>query len=122
MTDRKELKRQFSEAKKHAGVFLITNNETGRVYLGSSTNFHGPLNAHRFMLRIGSHQNAALQADFRRLGEEAFSFEIVESFERKDDDPAFSLDDELTLLEEIWLEKLQPFAARVYNTNRNIRQ
>ena len=38
------------------------------------------------------------------------------------DDPNFNLSDELTLLEMIWLEKLQPFGEKGYNLNSNIRQ
>ena len=38
------------------------------------------------------------------------------------DDPDFNLVDELTLIEQIWLEKLQPFGDRGYNTSAKIRQ
>jgi hypothetical protein len=38
------------------------------------------------------------------------------------DDPNFNLNDELTLLEQIWLEKLRPFGELGYNTDTNIRQ
>jgi hypothetical protein len=37
-------------------------------------------------------------------------------------DPNFNLDDELTLLEQIWLEKTRPFGERGYNTDARIRQ
>ena len=33
-----------------------------------------------------------------------------------------SFNDELTLLEEIWLEKLQPFGERGYNSSAKIRE
>jgi hypothetical protein len=48
-------------------------------------------------------------------------FEILEIVPDSDD-PAFNLEDELTLLEEIWLEKLQPFGDREYNKDPKIRQ
>jgi hypothetical protein len=38
------------------------------------------------------------------------------------DDPNFNLSDELTLLEMIWLEKLQPVGEKGYNPNDKIRQ
>ena len=41
---------------------------------------------------------------------------------RVTDDPNFNLEDELTLLEEIWIEKLHPFDGTGYNTERKIRQ
>ena len=48
-------------------------------------------------------------------------FEILEVVKVKDD-PNFNLCDELTLLEQIWLEELKPFGGRGYNTDTNIRQ
>ncbi|WP_437658408.1 GIY-YIG nuclease family protein [Sorangium sp. So ce1182] len=89
--------------------------ENGKVFLGSSTNLHGPLNKHRFMLKIGHHDNKQLQKDWDTLGPGAFELEILEVVQVKDE-PTFSLDDELTLLEQIWLEKLEPYGERGYNT------
>ena len=93
---------------KPAGVFQIKNTANGKVLLGSSLNLEGPLNGHRFMLKIGSHRNKMLQQEWNEYGEEHFLFEILEIVTVKDD-PNFNLSDELTLLEMIWLEKLQPF-------------
>ena len=119
--EEKRLKREFKEAPKEAGIFRITNTANGRVYLGSSLNLHGPLNKHRFMLKMGSHINRALQADFARFGAEAFAFEIVETVGRSDD-PGFDAEGELALLEEIWIEKEKPFSARGYNDRKKIRE
>ncbi len=121
METNKELKRKYLETPKRAGVFQVRNVVDNKVLLGSSTNLHGPLNKHRFMLSTGAHDNAALQADWKRLGPDAFAFEELEVVKVKDD-PAFSLEDELTLLEELWLEKLSPMAPHGYNTNRRIRE
>jgi len=118
---RKELQKEYLQRPKPAGVFQIRNRTNGKVLLGSSKNLEGPLNGHRFMLRIGSHTNKALQADWNEFGAEAFDFEILETVKVRDD-PNFNLDDELTLLEQIWLEKLQPFGERGYNTSNHIRQ
>ena len=73
------------------------------------------------MLKVGSHTNKALQNDWNELGPEQFTLEILEEVQRKDD-PGFNLEDELTLLEMIWLEKLQPFGERGYNLNERIRE
>jgi hypothetical protein len=121
MPSRQELKRAYQERPKPAGVFQIVNTVTGKLLLGSSLNLEGPLNAHRFTLTIGSHRNRALQADWNTYGADAFRFEILEVV-KVTDDPHFSLDDELTLLEQIWLEQLQPFGERGYNTDAKIRQ
>jgi group I intron endonuclease len=118
---RKELQREYKERVKPAGVYQVKNLANGKVLLGSSLNLEGPLNRHRFMLKIGSHTNKALQKDWNELGPDQFTFEILEEVKRKDD-PSFNLKDELTLLEMIWLEKLQPVGERGYNLNANIRE
>lgn len=118
---RRELNREYAERVKPAGVYQVKNLSNGKVLLGSSLNFEGSLNRHRFMLKIGSHTNKTLQKDWNEFGAEKFAFEILEEVQRKDS-PTFNLSDELTLLEMIWLEKLQPFGERGYNLNERIRE
>ncbi len=121
MISKQDLKREYKERKKPAGIFQIKNTANGKVLLGSSLNIEGPLNAHKFMLTTGSHRNEALQKEWNEFGVEKFVFEILEVVKVKDD-PNFNLRDELTLLEQIWLEKLQPFDERGYNDSTTIRQ
>ena len=118
---RQDIKREYKERKKPAGVFQVKNIANGKVFLGSSLNLEGPLNGHKFMLSNGSHRNPALQKDWNTYGPDKFVFEILEVVKVKDD-PNFNLLDELTLLEQIWIEKLQPFGERGYNTEPRIRQ
>ena len=117
---KKELNREYKERIKPAGVYQVRNTANGRMLLGSSLNLEGPLNRHKFMLKIGSHTNKALQKDWDELGPDAFVFEILEEVKRTDD-PNFNLQDELTLLEMLWLERLQP-VEHGYNLNERIRE
>ncbi len=64
---------------------------------------------------MGSHDNSALQNDWNQFGPDAFLFEILEVV-KPSADPAFCLADELTLLEQIWLEKLRPLGEPGYNS------
>lgn len=121
MKSRKELTREYKERAKSAGVFRIENTENHKVLLGSSMNLEGPLNRHRFLLTTGSHPNKILQKDWNEYGPDKFVFEVLQLVEMKDD-PDFNLSEELELLEEIWIEKLNPFGEHGYNTGRNIRQ
>ncbi|MCU0663656.1 MAG: metalloregulator ArsR/SmtB family transcription factor [Myxococcota bacterium] len=121
MEERSELKRQYKETPHQAGVFAVRNTAEGKVLLGSSLNLHGPLNKHRFVLEIGSHRNAALQADWNRLGPSAFVFEVLEVVDPQDD-PEASAEDLLSILEKKWTEKLEPFSERGYNTGKKIRE
>jgi group I intron endonuclease len=121
MKTRKDIHREYKERVKPAGVYQVKNNANGKVLLGSSLNLEGPLNRHKFMLKIGSHTNKTLQKDWDEFGSDQFIFEILEEINIKDD-PNFNLKDELTLLEQIWLEELQPFGERGYNVNEKIRE
>lgn len=121
MKSKKDIKREYKEREKPAGVFQVKNTVNCKVLLGSSLNLEGPLNGHKFMLSIGSHRNKVLQQEWNEYGADKFIFEILETVKVKDD-PNFNLSDELTLLEQIWLEKLQPFGERGYNTDTKIRQ
>ena len=121
MKTRKDINREYQERVKPAGVYQVKNTVNGKVLLGSSLNLEGPLNRHKFMLKIGSHTNKALQKDWDELGPDKFVFEILEEVKVKDDSN-FNLKDELTLLEQIWLEELQPFGERGYNVNEKIRE
>lgn len=121
MKTRKEIHQEYKERIKPAGVYQVRNMVTGKILLGSSLNLEGPLNRHKFMLKIGSHTNKVLQQDWDELGSENFAFEILEEVKLKDD-PNFNINDDLTLLEMIWLEKLEPFGDKGYNLNARIRE
>jgi group I intron endonuclease len=118
---KQDIKREYKERLKPAGVFQVKNTINGKVLLGSSLNLEGPMNGHKFLLTIGQHRNEALQKEWNEYGPDKFVFEILEIV-KVTEDPDFNLADELTLLEQIWLEKLQPFGARGYNTDTHIRQ
>ena len=121
MKSKQDIKREYRERKKPAGVFQVKNTANGKVLLGSSLNLDGSLNSHKFMLTIGRHRSEALQKDWNEYGPDSFVFEVLEIVKVKDD-PDFNLEDELTLIEQIWIEKLQPFGERGYNTTAKIRQ
>ncbi len=121
MKSKKDLIREYKERKKPSGIFQIKNISNGNLLLGSSLNLEGILNSQKFQLSIGQHRNKKLQKEWNEYGPEKFVFEILEVVQDKGD-PGFSLNDELALLEQIWLEKLQPFGERGYNINSNIHQ
>ena len=112
---KKNIKRDYKERAKPAGVFQVKNTVNGKVLLGSSLKLEGPLNGHKFILKIGAHRDKVLQQEWNKYAADKFVFEILEAVKVKDD-PNFNLGDELTLLEQIWLED------RGYNTDTNIRQ
>ena len=56
------------------GIYTITSEQTGRVYVGSSVNMAHRFSQHRQALRKGRHDNAYLQNHFDKYGESDLSF------------------------------------------------
>ncbi len=110
----KQLKKDYQQNRRPMGILLIRNNRSDKVFLVSSPDLPGAINRHKFQLNAGGHLNKQLQADWNQLGSDAFAFEIVDELAP---DPGLKLDyrGELTSLEDLWLEKLQPFGDRGYN-------
>ena len=59
-------------------IYKIINLKTKRVYIGSTTQPERRKSQHFVTLRGDSHHNYKLQSDFKKYGEENFSFYVVE--------------------------------------------
>jgi hypothetical protein len=110
----KQLKKDYQQTPRPMGILLIRNNRNDKVFLIASVDLPGAVNRHKFQLNAGGHANKTLQADWNQLGADAFAFEIVDELTPRSD---LKLDyrAELTSLEDLWLEKLQPFGDGGYN-------
>ena len=117
MDRRKQLKLAYKETPRPMGVYQILNKKSNKIYIGSSLNLPGKLNSSRFQLELQSHYNKALQEDWNMYGAESFSFEILEQL-----DPQKIIKENwpkaLAELEEMWLDKLQPYNEKGYNKQR----
>ena len=112
--DRRALIRAYKDTPRTAGVGVVRNVASGRVLLLASPDIRALLNRHLAQLRLGAHRNADLQADWNAAGADGFAFEVIDTLpppESPDDDPAA----DLATLEQLWLEKLQPWAPAGYN-------
>lgn len=114
MTDRKQIKQDYKKAIKPMGIFKIENLVNGKVFIGGTFNLDVAYNKHKFQLNLGSHKNKELQKEWRRHGQDSFTYGVLEVLEQ-DDNIYRDYNDELKVLEECWLEKLQPFGERGYN-------
>jgi len=112
--DKKRLKHEYRMTKRPLGVFVIRNLENDKLFLAGGLEIEAIMNRHRFQLEAGGHPNKELQQDWNRLGAEKFAFEILDQIEPRDDQ-SFDRRRELAFLEEMWLEKLSPFAEKGYN-------
>lgn len=67
-----------------SGVYMITNQCTGKFYVGSACNLRKRWNQHRSDLRNGVHANKYLQRSVNNYGLEVFIFEVLCLCARKD--------------------------------------
>jgi group I intron endonuclease len=69
---------------KQCGVYCIRNTINRKQYIGSSVNcYHRIKSQHLARLRNGTHTNPHLQFSFRKYGEKAFEYFIVELCKEK---------------------------------------
>jgi hypothetical protein len=115
--DKKAAKLAYKASRRPIGVFAIRNLVNDKVFVGSSMDLGANVNRIRFQLAAGAHPNKELETDWRRLGPDKFSFEVLEELVPRDD-PNFDYTNELEFLEDLWLEKLEPYGDRGYNERK----
>lgn len=121
MTDKKALKKEYQQSHRPMGIWAIRNLVNDKVLLGSALNLPGMQNRHRFELEKGNHKCQALQDDWNRLGSERFSFEILDEISPRPD-PAYDYRADLLMLEDMWLDNLQPYGEKGYNEPKKTRE
>ena len=114
MRGKRTLRDDYKQTFVPIGVYAIRNTVDLKVFVGGSRNLHGAINRHRFELTTGSHRNAALLADWRRLGADAFAFEVL-GHVRQSQDPAVDYDTELADLLALWTDELADRGEQGYN-------
>jgi hypothetical protein len=119
--NRKDLKREYKQTLRPMGVFQIRNLASEKVFVGSSMNLEGIFNRHEFQLKMGGHPNKALQADWNESGGENFAFEVLEELFPREN-PGYDYKSDLEVLEDLWLEKLEPYGGKGYNERKKTRE
>lgn len=117
--NKKDLKREYKETLRPMGIFQICNLTNEKIFIGSSLNLDGILNRHRFQLEAGVHHNKDLQTDWNELGAEKFAFEILEELMPREN---LDYESELEVLEDLWLEKEEPYGEKGYNERKKTRE
>ena len=114
MKTRKELKQAYLRTPKEMGVYRIRNVKNDRSFVAASRDIKARLNRHRMSLKTNNDSNKALQADWLPYGEDAFIFAVLGVLKPLDR-PDYNPSDDLNVLEEMWLEKLQPYEPEGYH-------
>lgn len=118
---KRELKRAYQQHPRPMGIYQIRNVVNDKVLIGATLNLPGLLNRHQFELQMGTHKNQTLQAEWRAFGSARFAFEILDEL-TPGEEPGRDYRAELVFLEELWLEKLQPYGERGYNERKQGRE
>src|SRR5262245_18343292 len=115
MNDRKkELKKQYKQTHTPMGIYQIRNLINDKVLVGAALNLPGILTSKKLQLRTGSHPNKKLQAEWNKFGTENFAFEVLDEMTATNG-VGYDYRADLVALEELRLEKLQPYDERGYN-------
>lgn len=86
------------------GIYQIKNNKSGKVYIGSTNNLDKRKKQHFKELAEGRHINKALQQDFTKYGENAFTYSIIE----------YTWNSNRLQREQSWIDALKK-SGRLYN-------
>jgi DNA-binding transcriptional regulator YhcF (GntR family) len=114
-SNRTEIKRLYKQNSPDMGVYQIKNRVNGKIYIASCKNLEGTRNSRLFQLRMGKIVfNRELQKDLNEFGADCFEFSVLDVLDKSK--PGENVDRLLAALELRWLEKLQPFGERGYNS------
>jgi len=107
---RRELVDEYKRSGPEAGVYRLTNTETGKVFLGSTLNLGSMRGKLDFGRATGSVTvlDRKLHADARQYGIEAFALDVLEVLEVRPELTPAEIRADLATLEELWREKLDP--------------
>jgi hypothetical protein len=95
------------------GVYRVRNTVTGHALVAASLDLPSILNRHRAQFGMGAHRSRVLQEDWNAHGADSFVFEVLDTL-TPPDQPDYDPLPDLTVLEDLWLEKLSLSADRLH--------
>ena len=114
MINKSEIKKKYKQTITPMGIYQLKNLINGKILIGSSKNLPARKNRFEMELSYGSLTDKELLHDLRQFRKENFLFEVLDYLEPKED-PSYNYTEDLKTLEELWIEKLQPFNEKGYN-------
>jgi hypothetical protein len=111
--DQKQLIRDYKTTPRPMGVYRVRNVPMRKSLVASSADLASMLNRLRFQLQNGPHKDSALQRDWNELGPTGFAFEVLDYLQPKDE-PTYDPREDLSVLKELWTEKLVASGETVY--------
>ena len=92
---------------------VVRHRASGKALVVAGQDIPALLNRHLAQLRLNTHRNHSLQADWNEHRADAFEFAVLDTLEPKDA-PDYDPTADLRVLEGLWIEKLNPFEPAGY--------
>ena len=100
------------------GVYKIVNNETNKIYIGSSIDIYSRWRSHIVFLQANKHHNIYLQRSYNKHGIEKFEFYLIENLTYKKHKGIKTIDF-VRNKEQYYLDTLKPYKGNGYNISVN---
>ncbi|WP_058303077.1 GIY-YIG nuclease family protein [Gorillibacterium timonense] len=120
---KKELADAYKTSFRRMGIYQIRNEQNGKILIRSSMDLEGTRNRFDFMKQMNSPMFAEFRADWVNFGSGSFVFEELDVIKPQEEQPGApdeqkKYKDELDTLQEMWIEKLQPYAEKGYHKRK----
>lgn len=102
---KKKYREEFENKKVSMGILAIRNSENGKLFLKPTLNAEAWINRAKFILKNGQFENADLQYEWTTMGEDLFSFEMLEVL-KENENQFFNYQKELGKMKEAMCESL----------------
>ncbi|SHE78189.1 GIY-YIG nuclease family protein [Pedobacter caeni] len=102
---KKKYREEFENKKAVMGILAIRNSQNGKTFLKPTLNAEAWINRTKFILKNGQFENTEFQYDWTTLGEDLFSFEMIEVLE-ENKTPFFDHQKELSKMKQAVYESL----------------
>jgi len=106
MENRKQLTESYKQRKIIGGIYRVTNTRNGMYLLDYAANIEAKQNSFNFMVSTGSCYHHKIKNDWDKFGGNVFSFEVLETLEKKAEQSQAEFTDDLLMLQQIWGDKL----------------
>ena len=105
MDRRKTLINDYKQRKIIGGVFKVTNTVNGRYLLDSAADIQARQNAFKFSVATNNAFDYKMRKDWQESGAGVFTFDVLDSIEKKESQSREQFMEDLKTLEQIWMEK-----------------
>ena len=106
--NKKDLIAAYKQRAQIGGIYAVTNSNTGKSLVLASANIEGIRKRYEFSALTGGCFHPKLMRDAETYGNDAFTFLVLETLERKDTQTDKEFANDLEMLLELRLEQYRP--------------